>query len=94
MPLQLVDSESSKDEDTRVLDSYLGDSLQLPLSGGSVDVVERTQLGSVSHTFSHIQLTLRVQLLLLEVGCSTLRAIESQVWMGAWRWGRRKVDCL
>ena len=76
MPLQLVDAESSKEDDAQVLDSYLNNSLQLPLSCGDVEVVERTQLGSVSHTFSHIQLTLRVQLLVLEVACSLRRALN------------------
>jgi len=69
MPLQLVDGDASKEGDTQVLDSYLGKSLQLPLAGGELEVVERKQLGSVSHTFSHIQLTLRVQLLVIQVGC-------------------------
>lgn len=66
MPLQLVDIDSSKEDDIQVLDSYLSDSLQLKVSDKAVKVVDRLQLGSVSHTFSHIQLTLRVQLLLLE----------------------------
>lgn len=66
MPLQLVDGDASKEGDTQVLDSYLGKSLQLPLAGGELEVVERKQLGSVSHTFSHIQLTLRVQLLVIQ----------------------------
>jgi hypothetical protein len=71
MPLQLVDIDSSKEDDIQVLDSYLSDSLQLKVSDKAVKVVDRLQLGSVSHTFSHIQLTLRVQLLLLEVMFAT-----------------------
>ena len=67
MPLQLVDSTSSEEDDTEKLDSYLEQILEFPLPGPSGNVLVRKRVGSVSHTFSHIQLTIRVQLLVLKV---------------------------
>ena len=52
---------------SQLMDMYLNDTLRLPISQGHLEVVERKQLGDVTHTFSHIQLTMRVERLLLKV---------------------------
>ena len=66
MPLQLVDGESSEEGDSEKLDAYLEQVLGFPLPGPSGKILVRKQVGTVSHTFSHIQLTLRVELLVIE----------------------------
>ena len=67
-------------ENRKEIDSYLAESLNLPLGGktwvaedgkagklpsGHLTQLTRTSLGTVSHTFSHIQLTMLVEKLLL-----------------------------
>ena len=66
MPLQLVDGNSSEEGDSEKLDTYLEQVLEFQLPGPSGEIVLRKRVGIVSHTFSHIQLTLRVQLLVLQ----------------------------
>ncbi len=75
MPLQLVESGGSGGEDVTKMDEYLEHILGFPLPGPSCQVVERKLVGSVSHTFSHIQLTLRVQLLVLKVSLPMIRFV-------------------
>lgn len=67
MPLQLVENDSSPEEDNRIIDVYLQQILGFLPPNNDVEIIERKRMGNVSHTFSHIQLTLRVQLLVLEV---------------------------
>ena len=75
MPLQIVDSESSEEDDSNKIDAYLEQVLGFQLPGPLGHIVERKRIGSVSHTFSHIQLTLRVQLLIFKVSMTSVNLI-------------------
>ena len=74
MPLQLLEDDSSEEGDLNLINAYLEQILELPLPDASVEIVERKRLGTVSHTFSHIQLTLRVQSLVIRVSFSIVAA--------------------
>lgn len=59
--------DSTRSQDILAMDSYLRDSLQVPVAGKGVAVVARDELGVVTHTFSHVFLTLKVERIVLKV---------------------------
>lgn len=67
MPLQLLSAESREGEDLSGMDRYLTEILDTQLPNDHLAVIERRYLGKVSHTFSHIQLTIHVQIMVLKV---------------------------
>lgn len=78
MPLKLVGADSLEEDDPGVMNAYLEAVLGHPLPCESTEIVERKRVGMVSHTFSHIQLTLRVHLLTLKASHS--RALSPELW--------------
>ena len=86
-----MDATSSQVQVSKLMDRYLHDTLGLPISQGHLEVVERQQLGDVTHTFSHIQLTLRVERLLLKVHEEWVRRIDTNLGCIHVTWRLRSV---
>ena len=65
MPLQLVSRDDTNEANQRTMTGYLEESLGLDLKQSKI--VSRKFLGSIVHVFSHIRLTLNVEMLCLTV---------------------------
>lgn len=78
-PAKLTDPETNEAERRDMLDGYLEEDLGVPLSEGGLEIVDRRHLGEVTHTFSHIRLTLGVERLLLKVQSALVEAPEANI---------------
>ena len=73
MPLQLVESNCSKEQREEVMTLYLNKVLDLHLADKKI--LNRRYLGQIVHVFSHIRLTVQVEIMSLLVSCIKAQSI-------------------